>query len=1075
MWAAGAFSANDYNATVLGKITPSTTGAKTASIIPAVTDWVNNGVPNRGLVLLATGTDSSDIEYYSSEEGTASRRPTLTVGYYYQSATSCSGTINLTSVADTYVQEDKQTEIKGTVTTMLTNPSNNGAGNVENHSLVYFNLAAIPPGATITSATFDVYVLSNRNSHVDELHRMKTIWNESASWSDADGAGAGDWSTGLFSSSDYGATSLGTITPNTKNVHRTATITSLVNDWVNNGVPNYGVVLKSTGTDTGDASYATREHATVANRPVLTVVWSQTVSTLPQTTLDLHAEPLFLGGSGQVKVTMTASSGGTVTGVTPPASLTINAIGGASAVLNSGPTPAGPVTISPGSPASFVYIYDVTPGSLPGTLSFTGRPAPTNNFGTATSEGVIVSPALTFQVTVNNPATVSVVKNTANISAREADTKLGPDLCYIVADGNPDTTTADRLLSIDPITGDFVDIGPTLTNNMEAAAWNLTGTTLYGVEAGQLVTIDPDTGARTVVGTIGSINGIFGSIAAPDVDGLSFDPADGKLYAVARREDGTNGNTLLDVLFQINPATGARVANAYGVNLDYIPISTNTLTPALYDVDDIAFDDAGELYAVANDATTNMGLSDRLVTLNKATGAVTDIGEFLDAADDTGGTIVTDVEGLSFLAGVGLIASTGDASTTTTQRNMVWTVDADTAELTAIVAVPAYSQTDYEAVACVPGPVEPGSLILPPTPSNEVLTALGASIGDFVWADLDGDGVQDPTEPGLAGVQVCANPGSRCATTDALGKYLIGGLTNGTSYNVTLTPGTIPAGYAPTTPTTLAVTATTAGTLTADFGLQPPGTATIGDTVWLDANNNGSLDGTESGLPGITVKLYIDQNNNGSVDGGDTLIQTATTDASGKYLFSGLNPDDYLVQVDTASAVTSPYDGSTTIAAAMAPTTGTTNPRDVTITTAGQAVLTADFGYNWSGSIGDYVWWDNNINRLQDREPGDPHRRRHRAALLRLQQQRRPGSHQRGLPGPVCANERQRSLSVRQSAARQVLRGRVRGQHHDRWESRHRADHAGCAVQEPGAERGLPRCRLRLLRRRQGRGQRLLG
>ncbi len=100
-------------------------------------------------------------------------------------------------------------------------------------------------------------------------------------------------------------------------------------------------------------------------------------------------------------------------------------------------------------------------------------------------------------------------------------------------------------------------------------------------------------------------------------------------------------------------------------------------------------------------------------------------------------------------------------------------------------------------------------------------------------------------------------------------------------------------------------------------------------------------------MPNVTVRLYIDQNNNGAVDGGNTLIGTDTTDASGNYLFTGLHPDDYLVDVDQTSSVTSPYDGSTTIAAAMAPTTGTTDPRDVTITTVGQAITNADFGYNW--------------------------------------------------------------------------------------------------------------------------------
>ncbi len=40
------------------------------------------------------------------------------------------------------------------------------------------------------------------------------------------------------------------------------------------------------------------------------------------------------------------------------------------------------------------------------------------------------------------------------------------------------------------------------------------------------------------------------------------------------------------------------------------------------------------------------------------------------------------------------------------------------------------------------------------TPSNETQTALGATIGDFIWADLDGDGVQDTGEVGISGVTV---------------------------------------------------------------------------------------------------------------------------------------------------------------------------------------------------------------------------------------------------------------------------------------------------------------------------------
>ena len=95
----------------------------------------------------------------------------------------------------------------------------------------------------------------------------------------------------------------------------------------------------------------------------------------------------------------------------------------------------------------------------------------------------------------------------------------------------------------------------------------------------------------------------------------------------------------------------------------------------------------------------------------------------------------------------------------------------------------------------------------------------------------------------------------------------------------------------------------------ADFGLQPPpasGSAgSIGDLVWLDSDNSGGQNNGETGLPGIKVKLYRDLagvGTAGTLDATDPLIATATTGASGQYLFSNLPSGNYLVQVDEAPA-----------------------------------------------------------------------------------------------------------------------------------------------------------------------------
>ncbi|MFO1430472.1 MAG: SdrD B-like domain-containing protein [Candidatus Competibacteraceae bacterium] len=267
-------------------------------------------------------------------------------------------------------------------------------------------------------------------------------------------------------------------------------------------------------------------------------------------------------------------------------------------------------------------------------------------------------------------------------------------------------------------------------------------------------------------------------------------------------------------------------------------------------------------------------------------------------------------------------------------------------------------------------------------PSNTIQTggtSCGASLGDRVWSDTNGNGVQDSGEPGIAGVQVYIDTngngvydsGEPTATTDVNGIYNFYGKPAGT-YTVRTVVSTYPAEYVPTTPdfvTQLVAANSTNNNF--DFGLQPPlsqgQTANIGDYVWLDANKDGLQDPGEQPLPGITIKLYHDLNGNGVLDPTDPLVGTQVTDATGKYLFTDLPAGAYLVQVDTTSKVTSPYTGTTqyNLGDVMSPTTGTVNPKPVTLT-AGVDVLTADFGYNWSGVVGDTVFYDTNGNGTQN-------------------------------------------------------------------------------------------------------------
>lgn len=261
-------------------------------------------------------------------------------------------------------------------------------------------------------------------------------------------------------------------------------------------------------------------------------------------------------------------------------------------------------------------------------------------------------------------------------------------------------------------------------------------------------------------------------------------------------------------------------------------------------------------------------------------------------------------------------------------------------------------------------------------PSNTTETATSASIGDFVWSDLDGDGMQDAGEYGLPGIKVYVDldndgmwdEGEPFDISNANGEYRIFGIEPGT-YTVRTDSSTFPDGYVPTTSGSLSVTLVAGEQYNdADFGLQPPPPpelqGSIGDYIWLDANNDGVQDADELPLEGITVRLYRDLDDDGAIDTDDPLVDIVTTDENGLYTFEGLPFASYIVAVDQSSAVTSPNPpmDTYTLLDAMDPTydkdNGLDNQAAVTVIST-TPITDIDFGYNWSGSIGDYVWYDN--------------------------------------------------------------------------------------------------------------------
>ncbi|MBO9624926.1 MAG: choice-of-anchor A family protein [Microbacterium sp.] len=287
----------------------------------------------------------------------------------------------------------------------------------------------------------------------------------------------------------------------------------------------------------------------------------------------------------------------------------------------------------------------------------------------------------------------------------------------------------------------------------------------------------------------------------------------------------------------------------------------------------------------------------------------------------------------------------------------------------------------------------------PPAPRAVSLV----SIGDYVWIDADGDGIQDAGEAPVSGatVRLLDAGGTQIATdvTDANGYYSFTDLTTSTGYTVvfpttvtvagksyTLTSreaSSIPngsnadpaTGRAPvTTPASGANLGTPndADDPTIDAGYRP--IVSIGDYLWIDADKDGVQDAAESPVPaGTRVRLLAAD--------GTTVIATAATDANGYYVFTDLPGDaDVIVEFPTSVTVgglvypltSANAGGDDTKDSDANPSNGrvavTTPASGRNLATPGDADdPTIDAGYTPNVvSIGDYVWIDSDRDGVQD-------------------------------------------------------------------------------------------------------------
>ena len=260
------------------------------------------------------------------------------------------------------------------------------------------------------------------------------------------------------------------------------------------------------------------------------------------------------------------------------------------------------------------------------------------------------------------------------------------------------------------------------------------------------------------------------------------------------------------------------------------------------------------------------------------------------------------------------------------------------------------------------------------------------SIGDFVWFDTDGNGIQDAGEPGVefANLTILDMAGEAVdiVNTAADGAYLFDGLVPGRYWIFMQAPlGLKATSYQTGTDVNLDSDLLTQGEfllsdtimimsgqddLSIDFGLvENPGS--IEGFVWNDINVDGIFNDDFSLFDAVIVELY-------KADG--TLFATTTTDADGGYIFNNVSPDDYYIRfvINTGSTFTEADQGGDddVDSDVTSGSNGDGTTESFTLNT-GQAITNIYAGLIFPAKIGDFVFLDENGDGIQDAgEPGLP-------------------------------------------------------------------------------------------------------
>ena len=257
-----------------------------------------------------------------------------------------------------------------------------------------------------------------------------------------------------------------------------------------------------------------------------------------------------------------------------------------------------------------------------------------------------------------------------------------------------------------------------------------------------------------------------------------------------------------------------------------------------------------------------------------------------------------------------------------------------------------------------------------------LLPPVTASLGNYVWFDRDGDGIQDEAlTDGLNGVTVHLfaddgdnnpEPGgadgtplqSTVTADDAFGNpgfYLFEDLIPGVPYFVQFVSPVVAVAFTTrnaggddtvdsdarssdgTTPVVTLAPGEHDPTLDAGFVLAT-GTLSLGNVVWCDDDGNGVIDVAtdddgaydplvpEAGVNGVRLNLYVDLNTDGLIQVNEFIATTQTqtlAGQAGRYRFDDLPAGDYIVEVTSSN-----FDTGAALEGKVSSTGFSANPND---------------------------------------------------------------------------------------------------------------------------------------------------